>query len=129
MPGLLDGHELGGGLPAMHRLLATAIFAYAGLSAAQWGHATRWLHAPPDVLWCGNVVSDPFTRIVNVHVPLAAAASFVLVRRCIKVRRWPCYAVTALLAFVVTSACLAYEAHFLGEYGFEFGRIWWLPWR
>jgi hypothetical protein len=113
----------------MHRLLATAIFAYAGLSAAQWGHATRWLYASPGVLWCGNVVSDPFAFLVNVVGPMAAICAAVLVRRCILTRRWPCYSVTTLFTFVVTSACLAYENHVLADYGMEIGRIWWAPWR
>jgi hypothetical protein len=113
----------------MRRLLASAIFAYAGLSAAQWGHARRWLHAPPCVLWCGNVVSDPFLLLVNVAGPLAAACAAVLIRRCVKDRRWPGYAPAALFTFAVTSACLACEAHTLGGYGILIGRVWWLPWR
>ncbi len=113
----------------MHRLLASAVFAYAGLSAAQWGYATRWLYGPPGLLWCGNAVSDPFTLLVNVVGPLAASCAAVLVRRCVKARRWPSSAVTALLTFAVTSVCLGYEAHVLGRYGIEIGRIWWLPWR
>jgi hypothetical protein len=112
----------------MHRLLATAIFAYAGLSAAQWGHAARWLYAPPGLLWCGNVVSEPYSILVKVVGPLAAICSAVLARRCILARRWPCYSVTALLTFAATSACLAYESHILGLYGLEIGRIWWAPW-
>jgi hypothetical protein len=113
----------------MDRLLATVVFAYAGLSAAQWGHATRWLNAPPGVLWCGNVVSDPFTLLVSVVGPIAAVCAAVLARRCIKSRRWPCRSVTALLTFVLTSAFLAYEARFLAQYGLPVGRVWWLPWR
>lgn len=113
----------------MHRLLATAIYAYAGLAAAQWGQASRWLFAPPGKGWCGNVVSDPYGLIVNVVGPLAAACGTALTRRCIKARRWPAYAVTALITFAVTSIFLGYEAHFLGRYGIMIGRIWWLPWR
>jgi hypothetical protein len=44
----------------MHRVLTTVIYTYTGLSAAQWGHAMRWLYSPPGVLWCGNVISDPY---------------------------------------------------------------------
>ncbi len=113
----------------MHRLLATAIFAYAGVSAAQWGHVTRCLNAPPGRLMCGNVVSDPFTLLVNVATPAAAVCAIVLAKRCFKTRRWPHYAITAILTFVATSACLAYEASIFGHYGLEVGRIWWLPWR
>jgi len=110
----------------MHRLLAAVIFAYAILSAAQWGHATWWLHAPHGGLWCGNVVSDPFALLINVVGPLAAGCAAVLARRCVAARRWPHFAVTALLTFAVTSACLAYEAHVLHDYGLPLGRIWWL---
>jgi len=112
-----------------HRLLATVIFAYAGLSAAQWGHAAWFFDVPSDSLRCGNVVTDPFTRILNVPAPIAAASAIVLGRRCLRARRWPALAVTALLAFVVTSACLACEGHFLARRGLEFGRLWWFPWR
>lgn len=113
----------------MHRLLATAIYAYAGLSAAQWGHATRYLHAPPDVFICGNAISFPFELLVNVIGPLAALCAAVLARWCIRSHRWPCFAITALLTFAGTSACLAYESYVLDCYGLEMGYVWWLPWR
>lgn len=113
----------------MNRLLATVIFAYAGLSAAQWRHATRWLYASQGVLWCGNAVSDPFTLLVNVVCPLAAMCAAVLARRCIMARRWSFFSFTALLAFVATSACLAYECNLLGRYGLAIGRVWWAPWQ
>jgi hypothetical protein len=113
----------------VHRPLATAIFAYAGLSAAQWGEATRWLHGPPGRLWCGNVVSDPYMLLVNVLAPLAAAANVALVRRSLKTRRWPPYTITATLTFLVTSGCLAYDGYLLrSRYGCPLGAIWWLPW-
>jgi hypothetical protein len=111
----------------MPRALAVAIFVYAGLSAALWGDATRWLYGPPQGFWCGNVISDPFALLVNVVGPLAAVCAAILAGWCIKARRWPRLAVTALLTFGVTSACLAYESHVLGLYGFEIGRVWWLP--
>jgi hypothetical protein len=114
----------------MQRRLATAIFAYAGLSAALWGHATRWLNSTTAGLWCGNVVSDPYMFLVNVVGPLAAVCAVVLVQWCVKLHRWPCFAIAALLTFAVTSACLVYEGQLLqGEYGMPLGRIWWLPWR
>ena len=113
----------------MHRLLATAIFAYPSLAAAQWHHATRWLYASLGVLWCGNAVSDPLTVLVNVVCPLAAICAAVPYRRSIMTHHWPCYSVTALLSFVASSACLAYECHVLGLYGLAIGRVWWAPWR
>ncbi|MDR3637006.1 MAG: hypothetical protein P4L84_24595 [Isosphaeraceae bacterium] len=113
----------------MHRLLATVIFAYAGLSAAQWGEATRWLHGPPGRFWCGNVISDPYMLLVNVLAPLAAAANVALVRRALKTRRWPSYTITATLALVATLGCLAYEGYVLRcRYGVPLGDVWWLPW-
>ena len=72
---------------------------------------------------------DPLTRLVNVVGPMAALCAAVLARRSIKSRRWPCYSITALLTFAVTSACLGYEVYSLGDYGIEIGRVWWLPWR
>jgi len=113
----------------MHRLLATFVFAYAGLSAAQWGRATRWLYASSGTRWCGNVVLDPYMQLVNVMLPLAAFASVALVRHCVKSRRLPGYAITAWLTFVVTSGFLAYEGYLLrSEYDVPLGDIWWLPW-
>ena len=111
----------------MHRFLGTTLFAYVGLSAAQWGHAKRWLNAPPGVPWCGNAVTDPFSWLVNVVGPLAAACAIILLRRCVKACRWPSYAVTALLAFVATTGGLVYEARLLSRYGLEIG-VWWLSW-
>jgi NADH:ubiquinone oxidoreductase subunit 2 (subunit N) len=118
-----------GGFTHMPRALAVAIFAFAGLSAALWAVAMRWLYASPYSLWCGNVISDPFALLVNVVGPLAAACAVILAGGCIKARRWPRLAVAALITFVITSACLAYEHHVLGLYGLETGRVWWLPWR
>ena len=113
----------------MRRLPTTAIFAYAVLSAAQWGHAARWLYAPPGKLWCGNVVSDPFMLLVNLVCPLAAVCAVVLVLQCVKSRRWPCFEIMALLTFVLTAACLVSEWRTLrSEFGVPLGRIWWLPW-
>jgi hypothetical protein len=112
----------------VHRLLATFIFAYAGLSAAWWGHVTRLLHAPHSGLWCGNVISDPYMLLVNVAAPLAAVADVALVRRDVKTRRWPARTITASLTFVVTSGGLAYAGYLLHtEYGLPLGDIWWLP--
>lgn len=113
----------------MHRALTTVIYTYAGLSAAQWAHAMRWLYSPPGVLWCGNVVSDPYLLLVNDVGPLAAACAAALTFRCIKARRWPCFTVTALLTFLVTSACLVHEGYLLRcDYGLDvLSGIWWLP--
>lgn len=114
----------------MHRLLTAVILAYAGLSAAQWGFASRLMYAPrePGMFLCGNAISDPFAWILNVPAPLAASSAIIMVRRCAKTHQWPRFVVAALFAFVVTSALLAYEGYFLGRYGFEFD-IWWLRWR
>jgi hypothetical protein len=113
----------------VHRLLAMFIFAYAGLSAAEWGEAARWLYGPPGRFWCGNVVSDPYMLLVNVVTPLAALANVALVRRGLMTRRWPPYTITATLTFMATSGGLAYEGYLLrSEYGFPLGDVWWLPW-
>jgi hypothetical protein len=113
----------------MHRTLNTVIYIYAGLSLAQWGHAMRWVYAPPKVLWCGNVFSDPYLLLVNDIGPLAAACAAALTLRCIKARRWPCLTVTALLTFCATSACLVHEGYLLQcDYGINvLSGIWWLP--
>lgn len=112
----------------MCRLLATFIFAYAGISAAQWSAATRWLYGSPGRLWCGNVVSDPYMLLINVLAPSAAVANIALVYRGVKTRRWPPYMVTAMLAFVATSGCLVYEGYLLrSKYGIPLGDVWWLP--
>ena len=113
----------------MHRILSSVVFAYAGLAAAQWGRATRWLHVPAGTHWCSNVISDPFGGLLNIVVPVAALCSLGIARRCLRRRRWPGHAIVALLTFAVTSACLGYEAHVLGDYGLEIGWVWWLPWR
>jgi hypothetical protein len=113
----------------MYRLFGLVIFAYAGISAALWGHVTSWLRPPSRELRCGNAITDPFGLLVNVVGPAAAVCAGLLVRRCIKARRWTSHAVTALFTFAITSACLAYEAHMLGQYGLEIGTVWWLPWR
>lgn len=113
----------------MHRALVAVIYTYAGLSAAQWGHAMRWLYSPPDVLWCGNVISDPYLLLVNDVGPLAAVCAAALTFRCIKERRWPYFTVTALLTFFAASACLVHEGYLLrGDYGLDvLSGIWWLP--
>jgi hypothetical protein len=113
----------------VYRLLATVIFAYAGLAAAQWGSATRWLHGPPGKLWCGNVVSDPYMLLVNVATPMAAVANVALIRRGLRTRRWPSYTITATLTFLATLGCLAYEGYLLrSQYGVPLSDVWWLPW-
>jgi hypothetical protein len=112
----------------MHRALITAIYAYAGLSAAQWGHAMRWLYCPTEVLWCGNVISDPYFLLVNDFEPLAAACAVALIVGCVKERRRPWFTVGAILNFVAASACLVHEGWLLGKYGFPFDHVWWLPW-
>jgi hypothetical protein len=111
----------------VHRLLATFIFAYAGLSAAWWGQVTR-VRAQPGRFWCGNIISDPYMLLVNVVAPLAAVALVGLVRRALKTRRWPAYTMTSLFTFVVTSGGLAYAGYLLRtEYGLPLGDVWWLP--
>ncbi len=113
----------------MHRLLATFIFAYAGLFAVQYGEAIRWLHAPPGTLWCGNVILDPYMLLVNVVAPLAAVANVALVLRSLEARRWPAYTITATLTFVATLVCMAYEGYVLrSEYNCPLSDVWWLPW-
>ena len=113
----------------MHRLLATFIFAYAGLAAAQWGEAARWLYDPPGRFYCGNVISDPYMLLVNVLVPIAPAANAALICRASRTRRWPPYTIVATVTFVATSGCLAYEGYVLRSwYGLPLGNVWWLPW-
>ncbi len=113
----------------MPQRLAAIVHAYAGLSLAQWGHATRWLHASPSVLWCGNVVSDPYLFLVNIIAPLAAACTALLARRCIRTRRWSAVMAAALVVFLVTSAGLIFEGSSLQrDYGIDIlGGVWWLP--
>jgi hypothetical protein len=112
----------------VYRLLATVIFAYAVLAAAQWGEETRWLHRSPGKLRCGNVVSDPYMLLVNVVAPLAAVANAALIRRGVRTRWWLSYTIVATLTFLATAACLAYEGYLLkSEYGFQLGDVWWLP--
>ena len=113
----------------MQRLFSIVTFAYAGLAAMQWRYATRWLEASPGVLWCGNAVSDPYWLLVSVVGPLSALCTAVLITRCVKSRRWPSHAVTALVTFMVTSGGLVYESLILSSYGILVDRIWWLPWR
>jgi hypothetical protein len=98
----------------LYRALAGLIYAYAGLSAAQWGHAEKWLQTPHvGFFWCGNVLSDSYLFVVNYVCPLAAACAGAIAIRCLKTRRWPWFAITALLTFIATSACLAYEGYWL----------------
>lgn len=114
----------------VYRLLATVDFAYAGLAAAQWGSASRYIFIPPppDKWLCGNAISDPYMLLVNVVGPLAAVANVVLLRRSVGTRRWPAYSITASLTFLTTSACLAYEGYWLtAEFGLPLGDVWWLP--
>ena len=105
-----------------------AIFCYALLSAAQWRHAAWRLYTPHELLWCGNVISDPYMFLVNVVGPAAAVCAAILVRRCVQSRRWPVLANLALLAFALTSAGLIYEGRLLHEGGLPLGRILWLAW-
>lgn len=116
-------------IPSMRRLLATLVFAHAGLSAAQWAWAAGWLHGSRGPLGCGNVISDPYMLLVNVGAPLAMMAIVVLICRSLKVGRWPGSTIAALLTFVATSGCLALEGYLLiSRYGVPLGDVWWLPW-
>lgn len=113
----------------MPRVLATFVFAYAGMAASQWGHAMWRLYTPQSGLYCGNVITDPYLFLANVITPIAAFCTFMLVRRCVATRRWPCIVVTAILTFAVTTACLAYECHLLDrDFGFGLRQnVRWLP--
>jgi hypothetical protein len=114
----------------LYRLLATVIFAYAGLAAAQWGSAARYIFTPPPPgMWlCGNAISDPYMLLVNVVAPLAAIANVALLQRSFGTRRWTAYTITASLTFLATSACLAYEGYWLSsDFGLPLGDVWWLP--
>ena len=113
----------------MRLALEVPIVAHAILAAAQWRHAARWLYDPPVWGYCGNVVSEPFALLLNAPCPIAAGCAAGLACRCFKERRWPWHAVAALMLFVAASAGLVYEAGVLRDYGFERGRVWWLPWR
>jgi hypothetical protein len=112
----------------VNRLCAIVIFTYAGLAAAQWLAATRWLHAPNDELVCGNVMSDPYMLLVNVVAPLAAVANVAVLCRSVSTRSWPSCTITATVAFVASSGCLAYEGYLLkSAYGLPLSHVWWLP--
>lgn len=114
----------------MKRSLEAVIFGYAVLSAACWGDAARWVYGKSDGLWCGNVVSDPYRLLVEYVAPWAAVCVGVLGARAVKRRRWEGIEVAAMLAFVVTSAGLVWEAGVLeGRLGIELGPYWWQVWR
>ncbi len=113
----------------LHLALESFVVAYAILSAVQWRHSARWLYEPPVWGYCGNIVSDPFTLLINIPGPIAGCCVAGLMYHCLNRRRWPWDAVAASVLFVVASAGLACEVSVLDDYGFELGRIWWLPWR
>jgi hypothetical protein len=106
------------------------ISVYAFLAAYQAGHALRWLDGSNGVLWCGNVVTDPFRILVRVIGPIAAICALTLGIRCFKARRWSLSAMTVLLVFALTTAALARQAWILErDYGFDglCNAFWWLP--
>ena len=111
-----------------YQFLCVAILGYSLATAALWRDAAWWIYAPHGLLWCGNVVSDPYMILVNVVGPAAAVCAATLVRRCVLSRRWPWAAISALLAFALTTGWLVYEDRLLQEVGFPRSRIWWLPW-
>jgi hypothetical protein len=113
----------------MRWFLPSILFAFAGLAAAQWRSACHYLYEPPPPgsWYCGNAVSDPYGLLVKYAVPVSAICAAAIARRCLRERRWGCREVAGLVAFAATSACLLAEGRLLVRYGFEFGRIWWLP--
>jgi hypothetical protein len=114
----------------MNRVLSLVIAVYALLAAVLWRDASWWLYENHGLLWCGNVVTDPFGILVRVVGPIAGLCALDLVGRCFKTRRWPMIAVGGMAAFVVTTAALACEAWVLEcDYGFDGLRnaFWWLP--
>jgi NADH:ubiquinone oxidoreductase subunit 2 (subunit N) len=113
----------------VNRALSTVIFVYAFLAAYQGGHAFRWLNGN-GILWCGNVVSDPFRILVRVIGPIAAICALTLGIRCFKARRWSLSVMAVLLVFALTTAALARQAWILErDYGVDGLRnaFWWLP--
>jgi hypothetical protein len=114
----------------MHRALTSVIFGCAILAAALWGEAAQFLHGCRRFT-CGNVVTDPFLFLANVVGPISAVCAVILVRECIKARRWPSLSLAALAIIVATSAGLVYEGFVLYSYSFPGipDCIWWLPWR
>ncbi len=92
-------------------------------------HAARWLYASPGVLWCGNVVSDPYLFLVNVIAPLAAVCTASLAWRSIRARCWSTLSAAALVVFLATSTGLATEGILLQrDYGIDIlCGVWWLP--
>jgi hypothetical protein len=116
-------------IAVVNRLLAPIIFVDAGLSAAQCGHAAQWLYRPPDVLLCGNAISDPYLLLVNLVAPLAAVANGALIWHGLRTRQWSIFTVTATFAFLATSCCLVFEGYVLQhDYGLPLDGVWWLPW-
>ena len=112
----------------MNRLLTSVVFAAAGLMAAMSGFTAWWIYAPPDGLWCGNVIIDPIGGLLKVVAPVGALGCVLLIRRCWQIRRGSVLAGAAILTFLVSMAGLGYEVHILKEdYGLEICRIWWLP--
>jgi hypothetical protein len=88
------------------------------------------IHGSNGVLWCGNVVTDPFRILVRVIGPIAAICTLALGIRCYKARRWSLSAIVVLLVFALTTAALARQAWILErDYGFDglCNAFWWLP--
>jgi hypothetical protein len=112
----------------MNPALSWTVYLYFGLSAAHWWHVLQLLHYPQPDLWCGNVVTDPYSLLTNYFAPVVAVCVATRVLRRIQARRRPLLPVLVLPVFFGTTAALLYEAYWLRDYGVPHPTVWWFPW-
>jgi hypothetical protein len=113
----------------MSRALSWSVYLYFGLSAAHWWHVHQILHYPPQGLWCGNVVTDPYMILTKYLAPIVAFCMLFQILRRRGARHRPFTNMLILFVFLGTTAALVLEGYWLIDFGFPMHHIiWWFPW-
>jgi hypothetical protein len=115
--------------PSLEKVLELTVYLFAFLAVWHWASFAQLTSDRSRRVYCGNIISDPLSFLMNKMMPLAAVSVGTLIWRRVQARRRPLLPITILPLFLGTSLTLILETIWLNrEFGLPTSTVWWCPW-
>jgi hypothetical protein len=115
--------------PSLEKLLELTVYLFAFFAVWHWASFAQLTNDRSHRVYCGNIISDPLSFLMNKMMPLAAVSVGTLIWCRFQARRRPLLPITILPLFLGTSLTLILETIWLHrELGLPTSSVWWCPW-
>jgi hypothetical protein len=121
--------RLEGRRQALEKVLVLPVYLLALFAALHWASVAQIMNGSRPTLWCGNVISDPLSILMNKLIPLAAVCVATISWQRHAARRRPLLPIAIVPLLLGTVVALMLETNWLhDEFDLPTAPVWWFPW-